>query len=330
MRRYLCLPVLLLVIAANEPAACRPSDKPAPSPDKEPASVEARLLDGSQVQLTIRQENFTVQTRYGKLSVPVRDVHRVEFALRLSPADLGRIEDAIGKLGSVQFSEREKATADLDRLGERAYPALLKASKSGDKETAARAGRLVESLRRRLPAERLRVRKHDILHTTEFTIVGRIEDESLKARSELFGDVQLRLTQLRELRGVGVGHEIQVVVDAARYAAQTETWLETELEATAGAELRVTAAGQVDLWPVGGQNGQYVTGPAGTVGWGKGPYPGGALLGRVGTAGKVFLLGADYIGTAPEDGKLYLSIVPSAWNNASTGTYTVTVNSGRR
>jgi hypothetical protein len=280
--------------------------------------------------VTILQENLTVQTRYGKLSVPVRDVRRVEFALHLSPADIGRIEDAIGKLGSVQFAEREKATAELVRLGERAYPALLKASKSGDKETAARAGQLVESLRKRLPAERLRVRKHDVLHTTEFTIVGRIEDESLKARSELFGDVQLRLTQLRELRGLGVGREIQVVVDAARYAAQTESWLETELEVTAGAELRVTTKGQVDLWPIGGQNGQYVTGPAGTAGWGKGPYPGGALLGRVGPGGKVFVLGADYSGTAQEDGKLYLCIVPSAWNNASNGSYTVTINSGRR
>jgi hypothetical protein len=264
------------------------------------------------------------------LTVPIGDVRRVEFALRLSPADSGRIEDAIGKLGSAQFAEREKATADLDRLGERAYPALLKASKSADKETAARAGQLVESLRKRLPAERLRVRKHDILHTTEFTIVGRIEDESLRARSEVFGVVGLRLTQLRELRGLGVGREIQVVVDAARYAAQTENWLETELEVSAGAELRVTATGQVDLWPVGGQNGQYVTGPAGTPGWGKGPHPGGALLGRVGPGGKVFVLGADYSGTAQEDGKLYLSIVPSAWNNASTGSYTVTINSGRR
>ncbi|HEY7310596.1 MAG TPA: hypothetical protein VH643_14630 [Gemmataceae bacterium] len=330
MRRFLCLPLLLLVVAADEPGARRLSDKSPPAADKEAGSVEVRLLDGSQVMLTIRQENLTVQTRYGKLSVPVRDIRRVEFALRLSPADIGRIEDAVGKLGSDQFIEREKATAELVRIGERAYPALVKASKSGDKETAARAGQVVESLRKQLPAERLRIRKHDVVHTTEFTIVGRIEDESIKARSELFGDVQVRLTQLRELRGVAVGGEIQVVVDAARYAAQTESWLETELEVSAGAELRVTAMGQVDLWPIAGQNGQYVTGPAGTAGWGKGSQPGGALLGRIGPGGKVFVLGAAYTGTAPEDGKLYLRIVPSAWNNASNGSYTVTINSGRR
>lgn len=330
MRRCLCLPLLLLVIAADEPAARRSIEKPAPAPDKETGRVEARLLDGSQVMFTILQEHVTVQTRYGKLTVPIHDIRRIEFALHLSRADIGRIEDAIGKLGSNQFAEREKAAAELDRLGERAYPALMKASKSRDKETAARASQLIEALRKRLPDERLRVRKHDVLHTTEFTIVGRIEDETLKARSELFGDVKLRLAQLRELRGVGVGREIQVVVDAARYAAQAESWLETDVEVSTGSELRVTATGQVDLWPVGGQNGQYVTGPAGTAGWGKGPYPGGALLGRIGPSGKVFVLGADYTGTPQEDGKLYLSIVPSAWNNAASGSYTVSINSGQR
>jgi hypothetical protein len=45
----------------------------------------------------------------------------------------------------------------------------------------------------------------------------------------------------------------------------------------------------------------------------------------VGRSGKVFLIGEDYKGKPGEEGRLYLSIIPSAWNNASSGEYTVTI-----
>jgi hypothetical protein len=57
---------------------------------------------------------------------------------------------------------------------------------------------------------------------------------------------------------------------------------------------------------------------------GVGPSPG-ALVGRVGKNGKVFLIGDSYRGKPGEAGTLYLSIVPSAWGNASQGEYTVTI-----
>ena len=59
---------------------------------------------------------------------------------------------------------------------------------------------------------------------------------------------------------------------------------------------------------------------------GKGSsFMAGCLVGRVGDAGKAFLIGERYDGTPSEEGKLYLQIVPSPWNNASTGSYRVRV-----
>ena len=49
----------------------------------------------------------------------------------------------------------------------------------------------------------------------------------------------------------------------------------------------------------------------------------GTLLGRVGENGKVFVIGERYDNVPGEEGKLYLHIVPSPWNNASSGTYQV-------
>jgi hypothetical protein len=56
-----------------------------------------------------------------------------------------------------------------------------------------------------------------------------------------------------------------------------------------------------------------------------GQFMAGALVAKIGEHGKAFFVGERYEGTANEDGRLYLHIVPSPWNNASTGTYRVRV-----
>src|SRR5262245_59794993 len=59
---------------------------------------------------------------------------------------------------------------------------------------------------------------------------------------------------------------------------------------------------------------------------GKGStYMAGALVGRVGDAGKIFLIGERYDGSPGDEGRLWMQIVPSPWNNASTGSYRVRV-----
>ena len=55
----------------------------------------------------------------------------------------------------------------------------------------------------------------------------------------------------------------------------------------------------------------------------------GTLVGRVGESGKAFVVGEQYEGSGAQEGKLYLHIVPSPWNNASSGTYRVRIRSER-
>jgi hypothetical protein len=50
------------------------------------------------------------------------------------------------------------------------------------------------------------------------------------------------------------------------------------------------------------------------------------LIGRIGSGGVPFAIGATYKGKVTDSGKLYLRIVASPWNCDSTGTYKVAVN----
>jgi hypothetical protein len=298
-----------------EPAA--PND---PKKTDEPNIVEVRLADGSAVRMTLVQTHIDVQTRYGKLSVPVAEIKRIDFGFRYPDGVKEKIEDAIAKLGSPHFKVREAAAADLYGYKELSYPALKGVLKSQDAEVVKRADELIKKLEDKLPADRLKIGDNDQIHTFEFTIAGRIESPVLKARSPYFGEVQVQLAEarnLRSLRSVGI-FELNV---EARFSNQNE-WLETEVDLTADDPIEVKAGGQM-LLRQGGAG--FESTPDGNTNYQNGNYIPGQLLGRVGRTGKTFVVGEKYRGSPGESGRLYLHVHPSPWGNQMTGSYSVKV-----
>ena len=67
--------------------------------------------------------------------------------------DAARIAKLIAQLGSDDFDDREKASADLAAIGEPALDALRQAVKSTDEEVHRRAATLVGGIEKRLESE---------------------------------------------------------------------------------------------------------------------------------------------------------------------------------
>jgi hypothetical protein len=343
-----CLCILLAATAAADGQEKKISDTPEKSerdttslssPKQEASGeVQVQFANGSSVRLTVLHDKLDVMTRYGSLAIPVKDVQKIDFGVRL-PAHLERkVEAALHKLASAQYSERDTGERELLSVGAPAYPALLRASKHFDKEVARRAARLVTALREKLPEKELRDREEDIITTPGFTIVGRISPAALKVSSEYFGSVQLQLAQMRQLRSLRTSSETEIAIDAARYGSTHGVWMDTAYQSDGAATLAIKVSGLVDLYPQ--TPGQYMSGPTGiNAGNGMQIVRGavvqmnqrnlqnmaGALLGRVGEGGAPFLVGDHYEGN-PGEGRLYLHIVPSPWNNASTGSYLVKIS----
>jgi len=319
-----------------------------------PNSIEVRFADGSVVKMVLLTETIEVGTRYGKLKVAANEIRRIEFGLRISETILKRIDTAISNLGNAEFPKREAAGKELLALKESSYPALLIAAKSSDLEVARRAQDVLKTMIERTPVERLRIKKQDTITTTEFPIVGQIETATLKAKTPYFGEVELQLAEIRAMRWIGSERETKVLVDAAKYGGPQEVWLDTGIEINAEVGLDITASGSVDL-SAPGETGTYVATPAGLRGaaarggrgGGFGPAAGGfgggaggpgaagfggpqygALVGRIGEKGRIFVVGTKFEGAAPEDGRLYLRILAGPWNNEPTGTYDVRVSVG--
>jgi hypothetical protein len=297
------------------------------TPAKEPNGkiAEVRFGDGSVVRMSLLQEQLEVMTKYGKLSVPITEIRRIEFGLH-APGSLGnQITASIKLLGSEVYRDRDDATKDLLQAGHWAYPSLQKACKSNDAETAQRATQLIKQISEKVSPELLRLKENDVIHTNEFAIVGKILSPVIKAQSPHFGDVSLKLCDLRAILVRQPCNTGELLVDAAKHGCEPGQWLDTGVVLDSSMRLVVVVNGQVDLWPQ--TPGQYVAGPKGYNAVGKGgPFMAGSLIGRVGDSGKPFAIGERCEMPVGEEGRLFLHIVPSPWNSPSVGSFHVRIH----
>ena len=210
----LCLAATCAAVLVLRPCLFAES---APAPPA-PAEVMACFHDGSVIRGTL-PANVEIVTRYGKLTIPVGDVQRVEVGFRLHPEDRRKVEEAIHDLGSKQFKQREAATKALVALGFRAYPALLVASQSKDAEVVKRVLAIVQQLQQTVPADQLQLKPDDVVVTSSCVLTGRLVGDTLKAQSKALGTIQFKLADLRALHSPatfpGPGTPVGVTANAA-------------------------------------------------------------------------------------------------------------------
>jgi hypothetical protein len=233
------------LMSRQEPKSTKDKDAPKPAKATPAAPVEVHFTDGSKLKLTLGDERIEVTTPYGKLRIPSADIHHIEFATRLSEDAAKQIEAAIADLGHTEFRRRQAASAMLLKLREKAYPALLAAAKDKDAEVARRAQRLVEKIREEVPEEQLVVRPHDVVYTADSKFTGRIEGASFKATTSQFGDVQVKLHDIRGLRSLAVPAEVEV---AGNLEPDPGTLVNYQNQIGKRFTFRVTGAANGGLW----------------------------------------------------------------------------------
>src|ERR1051325_6875233 len=122
---------LSFVTPVSPPSLAQESNSPS-----RPSIAEVRFSDGSIVRMTLLQDTLDVQTKYGKLTIPVQEVRRVEFGLHVTPEMNRQITQSIKRLASDVYKERDVASKDLIQVGHFAFPLLQRASRSSDQEVS--------------------------------------------------------------------------------------------------------------------------------------------------------------------------------------------------
>jgi hypothetical protein len=220
--------------AADSPPKPDRTPKPADAKPAGPRVVEVQFVDGSTLKLKLQDERIPLSTPYGKLRIPAADVRRIEFATRV-PAEIStRVEQAVLDLGSREFRRREAATAAIRKLGAWAYPALLQAARHKDPEVVRRAEELLRQLRETVPEDRLVVRKRDVIHTEDSKFSGEIDVDAFKATTTQFGEVRLKLTDMRSLGPAAGGAGATAARERVQVLWGNRWWPAEILEAKAG------------------------------------------------------------------------------------------------
>lgn len=315
--------VLVFSLQANE------KSKPTGPP---PGAAEVRFTDGSYLKMQLADEAIEMNTSYGKLKIPTKEIRRLELATRI-PDDLRmKIEMALIDLGSSQFKVREAASRTLADAKVYAYPYLLRVASSEDAEVAKRANELLTKLKEEFPAEKLKYREKDVIYTDDSMISGKLEVNSLKAHTQQFGLVQMKLSDIGSIAFLHGGKETEIRLDG-QYALQTERWLDTKLDFAEGTRIVIHAEGEIDMYPTAGYVGQYIGSPKGKKVWpgniAAGTWEPGTLIGKFGENGKVFLIGEKYEGPA-QTGRLYLRAAGNPYNVQAQGEYKVKITGGTK
>ncbi len=194
------LPLMLFVTAPLFAQPPGKSDNPAAKKGPEAGAVELRLADNSTLRAVLLDQKIEVLTKYGRLSVPAADIQRLDVGLRLSAGEVKKIEAAVADLANPGEAAHENAIAAVLKLRERALPALRKASLGRNAELSAKARELLDQIQESLGDEKIVAREEDVIQTDGFTVVGRIETPTLRARTAHFGELELKIVDLRGLR----------------------------------------------------------------------------------------------------------------------------------
>jgi hypothetical protein len=162
--------------------------------------VATRLIDGSMIEMTLRDEKISIVTDKGNVAVPVADIHKLSFSSRTPDELAANIKAASKKLGSDNVKDRDAAMGELLMFGARAYPALVTASKEGEAEVRIRAQNLLSRLKETLPADVLEVRDTDVIWTKDSKLTGKLETTVIRVTSQHLGDLELPISHIHSLR----------------------------------------------------------------------------------------------------------------------------------
>ena len=309
-----------MALAQTRPAAPATSATEAPKP---PSDLKIVLMDGSIVTGKLSVSDFTVETKFGTLKVPVDQITSFAPGLESHPQFAKALEGYISDLSADAFPDREKAQAALLKLGPDIKSELERQVKTAEAEKQMRLQKIIEDFDTQM-GEDDSAKTHqwvndDVIVTQGFTVVGRISTPGFAVVSP-YGTLQLKFEDIREgHRDIQSGpEEINKNVTVAGTAISQRAMTGAGIRLNRGDQVTVTASGSITLTPWGDQ----AATPDGNANLGMATIPNGMMIGtlyaKVGESGTPVKVGSKATFTASAPGTLEFGV---ASPNGNYGSY---------
>ena len=234
-----------------------PPTKPEVAVKVKPLGGEWEVLfaDDSKMKMSLLDEQVVVQTPHGSLTIPVRDIRKIELGVRLGAEDQLAFDRAVAGITSKDAKPREDGKTALKALGTKVAPFLKRAIRQADQESRPHLEQVYESVAGDRDSRKQEPRDYDSVGTEDSSFAGRIALSQFRIGTFQFGELKLRIADCKAIQfgGLtpGVSDEKYELVEA-QYVYQL---FPTHMGKLVG--IKITGAAQ----------------GAGSV-WGSGPYTG--------------------------------------------------------
>ncbi len=313
----LLLSAALLADEPNTPPVSPSAPKAATAQPGNPRTIRLHLMEGSIVTGRLSTEMVTVATEFGKLDIPVANIVSFTPGLDSHPEERKRIGRLIQQLGSNAAAERDAAQRTLTEMGRTIQMELARYTQDEDTERRTRVQKILSELEdadddddTEHPSARPWLAQ-DSLETNLFTVVGKISPQSFDVQTQ-FGPLKVAISDIRRgERELDQKPEIRKSVPVTGENLVQFNMQTSGIRLNRGDKVQVTADGRLTMTPWGNTTFSTPEGSEQFQWYVANQIPGGALVARVGTAGKVFKIGSKNTFVAPRAGVLYFGIAMS-------------------
>jgi len=305
---------------------------------KEKIEMKLTLRDGNIITGTSSSiTTVSLNTDYGKLEIPIKNVSSLEFGIAPDNANKNKIVPLVKQMNDTSAEKRQTAFEELAKMGIGSIPVIDNYINSPEY----------------IPSEYSDYTAEAVLNEmkTAYGIEEGYKDKDIAFIDYEYimgGTIALKTVSLKTEYGMlEVPKEKIVKADISYYDEQTGNktfkllaskhisgntdggWLNTGIKVKKGQKININASGEVTLESLSGN--KYA--PDGSISSTSdyesdySVYPSyGNLLFKIGEDGETVRAGSKYSAPAELSGILFLSIYETVFNSSNTGSYSVKVS----
>lgn len=296
------------------------------------------LRDGNVITGTSNIDEIKLETKYGKLLIPIKNVSSIE--LGIPEADNEKeIMNLIKQLSASDESMRKSAYESLVGMDIVAIPVIEDYMFSEDYEPSPFDDNLLQDAINELKAIH---QVEDVFNSEDivsidykYTMGGKYDFDKIKLKTK-YGNLTIPKSKIKKIdityHSDSDGRKRSFKLIASKHISGNKSggWLKTGIMVKQGQMIRISASGEISLASLSGN--KY--NPDGTVNSSSlssssstsSTYPTyGNLIYKIGSTGQMKKAGSKFKGVAEENGMLYLSIYETVYNQSNTGYYSVNV-----
>ncbi|MFA5781456.1 MAG: hypothetical protein WC868_04220 [Bacteroidales bacterium] len=306
---------------------------------KEKIELKLSLRDGNVISGTSSSiTTVSLNTDYGKLEIPVKNVSSLEFGITPDNENKGKIINLIKQMNDPAEEKRQVAYAELIKMSIGSIPVISDYIYGSEYQSSEFTDYTPEAalseMKSTYGVDDGFKDKDVVTIDYEYTMGGVFALKTISLKTE-YGMLEIPKEKIKEVEvsyyDEQSGDKAYKLLASKHISGNTDGgWLNTGIKVKNGQKININASGEVTLESLSGN--KYT--PDGNTSSSSdyeseysSTYPSyGNLVYKIGDSGEMIKAGSKYSGTAKSSGTLFLSIYETVFNASNTGSYSVKVS----